>query len=246
LPSGSVAVHLPRKDIGSGIELGLDPSFGRVLIKPVVLPPGVKVQERCRVGVADAKGDGIGTNIEQVSIRMVVLCPRQVDPLRAFGKDVVEYFIAPTKADVTADDTTWLINVEAYREALKLAEEVVGNDGLLTRVAVNAYTTLDLAGRRTSGRADIPDYVVIHHVHGVVAFQQNGPQKTFDIHEDVAGDATVLVVDIQPEAASVLQVAEDIPADQGAGARVELETGTLPDSFNIQRADALDYVVLYQ
>ena len=71
--------------------------------------------------------------------------------------------------------------------------------------------------------ADVPKDVPIHHVHVIVHLGIHPRRYRFDVSKHVVGDTAVRVVNVKPNALSMLKVTNRIPANQRMLAVMELD-----------------------
>ena len=75
-------------------------------------------------------------------------------------------------------------------------------------------------------------------------FEEQRPVAGTDLLEQIAHDAAVCVQVVEPDSRGAMDVAERIATDEYALGGVELQSGDLPHSLDVQAADPLDEVVL--
>ena len=93
----------------------------------------------------------------------------------------------------------------------------------------------------------LPDDVVIEHIRIVRGFQVDAtPQRFEGVAHDVAGDAGIRILVVEPDGFGVDQVPDNVVAQQAVLGHVQFNSPRLPGELDILPANILDEVRLDQ
>jgi len=97
-----------------------------------------------------------------------------------------------------------------------------------------------------SGAFDVPDEVAVHDVGDLGCLDEDCSVDGLDIGEDVLRYAGIYVGVVHPDSRGGCDIRYDVLADEGSVVEQQLYSSGFPVSLDVQPADVVDSVVLYE